>query len=66
MARSRSQSPVSRNDRRPEFFGQHDIGSVIGRKIVTQLPNPGKEHDVRIPSQAEIQQVAHRLLRPVR
>ena len=57
-------SRVSRVTRERQFFGQHDVGRVIGRKVVTQLPNPGKEREVRISGQAEIQQIAHRFLSP--
>ena len=52
MARRRRQSLVPRNQGSPEFFDQHDVGRIIGRKLVTQLPNPGKEHEVRIPGHA--------------
>jgi len=34
----------------------------MGRTIVTQLPDPGQEQEMRIPSNTEIQQVAHRLV----
>src|SRR5580704_3579104 len=65
MARGRSESTVPRNQRSSELFGQDNVGSIVGRKIVAQLPNPGEEHQMRIPSNAKIQQIAHRLVSTV-
>ncbi len=55
MARGRSESTVPCDQRSSEPFGQHNVGRIIGRKIVTQLPNPGEKHQMRIPSNAKIQ-----------
>ena len=65
MARGRSESTVPCNQRSSQIFGQHNVGSIIGRKIVSQLPNPGEEHEMRIPSNAKIQQIAHGLVNTV-
>lgn len=58
MARGRGESTIPCKQRGSEFIGKHDIGSIVGRKIVTQLPNPGQEYGMRIPSNAEIHQIA--------
>jgi len=55
MARSRSESSISRNESSPQFFSEHDICSIIGGEIVTELPNTGQEHEMRISGKAEIQ-----------
>jgi len=39
------------------LFGKHDVGSIIGGKIVTQLPDAAQKHLVRISSDTEIQQI---------
>jgi hypothetical protein len=58
VARRRSESTIPCNQRSSEFFGKHDVG----REIVTQLPTPWHENDMGIPSNAEIQQIADRLV----
>ena len=62
MARSRSESTIPCNQCSSEFFGEHNVGSIVGRKIVTQLPNSWQEHEMRIPSNTKIQQIADRLV----
>ncbi len=60
MARGRSESTVPCNQRSSELFGQHNVGSIKGRKIATQLPNLREEHVMRITSNAKLQQIAPR------
>ena len=62
MARSRSESTIPGNQCSSEFFGKHNVGSIVGRKIVTQLPNSRQEHQMGIPSNTKIQQIADRLV----
>ena len=62
MARNRSESGISRNSRSSELLGKHDVGGIIGRKIVTELPNAGQEHEMRIPSNTKIEQITDRLI----
>jgi hypothetical protein len=62
MSPSRSESSIPCNQRGSEFLGKHDVSSIIGRKIVTESPNTGQEHKMRIPSNTEIQQIADRLV----
>jgi hypothetical protein len=42
MAWGRGESNISRNERGPEFLGKCDVRSLIGRKIVTELPDAGQ------------------------
>jgi len=60
-----SESSVPRNQRSSEFFGKHNVRGIVGRKIMTQSPNPGQERKMRIPSDAEIQQITDRLVSTV-
>jgi hypothetical protein len=58
MARSRSDSTIPCNQCSSEFFGKRNVGGIVGRKIVTQLPDSWQEHEMRIPSNTKIQRVA--------
>jgi hypothetical protein len=62
MTRSRSEASVSSNECSAESFGKHYIGGIIGRKIVTELPNA---HEMRIASDPQVQQIANRVVRTV-
>jgi hypothetical protein len=62
MTRSRSESSIPGNESSSQFFSEHDICSIIGGEIVTELPNTGQEHEMRISGKAEIQQIADRLV----
>ena len=65
MARSGGESTVSCNECSSEFLGKHDVGRIIGREIVTELPD-AQEHRMGISSNTEIQQIAERLVSTVR
>ena len=58
MARSSRESAVPCNECSSEFFGKHNVCSIVGRKIVAQLPNSWQEHEMRIASNTKIQQIA--------
>jgi hypothetical protein len=62
MAWSRRESSLSRNERGSEFLGKCDVRSIIGRGIVTELPDAGQEHQMGISSNTEIQQIVNRLV----
>jgi hypothetical protein len=62
VARSRSESSIPDNQHSSEFLGRYDVGSIIGREIVAELPDAGQEHEMRISSNTEIQQIADRLV----
>ena len=49
----------------PSFFGKHDVGGIIGRKTVTELPDAGQEHEMRIPSYTKIEQITDRLINTI-
>jgi len=53
----RREPAVARNQSSAECFGKHDVGCIICGQIVTQLPNPGQQNEVRIPSDSQVQQV---------
>jgi len=42
MAGIRSEPTIPSHKHGSEFFGQRDVGRIIGGEIVTQLPNPGQ------------------------
>jgi hypothetical protein len=65
MSGCRSESSIPRNQRGSEVFGKHNVRSIVSRKIMTQLPNPGQELEMSIPSDAEIQQITDRLVSTV-
>ncbi len=62
MARSRSESSIPCHQGTSELFGKHNVGRIICRKVVTELPDAGQEHEMRIPSNTEIQQITDRLV----
>lgn len=47
MARSRSESTFSREERSSAFVGKHHVGSIVGGEMVTELPDSRQEHRVR-------------------
>ena len=65
MASSRCELSFSCNWRNPEFLGKLDVGSIVGRKIVTQMRYARQENGMSVPSDAEIQQVAGGLLKAI-
>jgi len=62
MARSSGKPSVARKQARAEFLGRYNAYRGISGKIVTELPNPGQEHEVGIPRNGEVQQVMNRLI----
>jgi hypothetical protein len=62
MAQNRSESSVPRHENSSQFLSERDVCSIIGGEIVTELPNTGQEHEMRIPGNAEIQQMADRIV----
>ena len=60
--RSSSESTIPCNQWGSEFFGKHDVGGIIGRKIVTQLPDSRQEHAMGILSNPKIQQIVNCLV----
>ena len=65
MAGCRSEAAVTRKQSSAEFFGKHDVGRIIGRQIVTELPYPGQQHEVRIASNPQVQEILDRLISAV-
>ena len=62
MPRRRSESTIPCHQGSSEFLGQHNIGSIVGRNVVAQLPNSWQEHEMRIPGNPKIQQIVDRLV----
>jgi hypothetical protein len=51
------QTPVARQQGYVEHLGQRDIGGIIGRQIVPQIPNARQKEIVRIPPQRKVSQI---------
>ena len=62
MAPRRSKATVPCHQRSPQLFGEHDIGRIVGRQVVTQFPDARQEDEMSIPIEAEIQQIAQGLV----
>src|SRR5436305_12328877 len=62
MARSNSETSVTRNQWSAEFFSKYNVGRIISRKVVAQLPNPGQQHKMGIPCNLQVKQVLNCLI----
>ena len=60
MAGGCGHASVARHQRRVERLGERNIGGVIGRQIVPQLPNSRQQEIVRVAAQREIRKVVER------
>jgi len=58
MAGGRGEAPVARQERCVKRLGQRDIGGIIGRQIVAQVPDARQKEIMRISPQSQIGQVA--------
>ncbi len=54
---SRREPAVTCKQSRSESFGKYDVGRIIRGQIVTELPNPGQQKEVGIPSNSQVEQV---------
>ncbi len=61
-----SESAIPCNQRRAELLRKHDVGCIIAGQILSQQPNPGQQHKVRIAGDPEVLQIVDRLTCPVR
>ena len=52
-----SQPPVACQQRCVERLGKRDVGSIIGRQIVPQIPDAGQKEIVRIALQGKVCQI---------
>jgi hypothetical protein len=57
MAGGCGQTPVARQQGYVEHLGERDIGGIIGRQIVPQIPNARQKEIVRIPPQRKVRQI---------
>ena len=57
MAGGCGEAPVAREQRRVKRLGQRDIGGVIGRQIVAQLPNARQKEIMPISPQGKVREV---------
>jgi hypothetical protein len=65
--RSRSrgaQRPIPRHEGRIQRLGQREIGGVVSREVVPQLPDALQQNVVRIPVERKIGEIAQRLTAP--
>jgi len=62
MAGCGSEPAVTRKQSSAEFFGKHDVGRIIGRQIMTELPSPGQQQEVGIASNPQVQEILDRLI----
>jgi hypothetical protein len=60
------ETAVTRNQARAQFFGERNVCRIVGGQVVTELPNPGQQNEVGIPSHAQVEQVFDRLIGAVR
>ena len=54
MARGRSEACIAGDQWRPESLGKPDVSSIVGREIVTELPNSRQERKMGVASDAEV------------
>jgi len=57
------QAGVTREQSSAEFFGKRDIGRIIGREVVPELPDAGQQNEVGIADDAQVEQVLDSLIR---
>ncbi len=57
MAGGCSQAPVACQQRRVEDLGKRDVGGIIGRQIVPQIPDAGQKEIVRIAPERKVRQI---------
>src|SRR5262245_21383953 len=62
MARGRSEACIAGDQWRPESLGKPDVSSIVGREIVTELPNSRQERKMGVASDAEVQEILERLV----
>ncbi len=61
MSGSRGKGGIAREQWRSKGFREGDVGCVVGRDIVTQLPDSGQQQIMRITGQGEVREVFKRL-----
>jgi len=59
-ARGPGETPIAREKRSVERFGERNVNGVVGGEVVPQLPNWRQQKIVRIPSQGKVRQVGER------
>ena len=64
VAGRRGEGGVPREQRGGKGLGQRDIGRIVCRYIVSELPDPGKEYVVRIAGQGQAKQIFEGLSAP--
>jgi hypothetical protein len=62
VAGCRREPAVARKQSSAKFFGKRDVGRIVGRQIMTELPNPGQQNEVGIPSHSQVEQILDRLI----
>lgn len=60
MAGSGGKTPVARQERRVERFGERHVHRVIGRKIAPQFPDARQQEAVRIAAERKVGEVGER------
>src|SRR6185312_15390746 len=64
VARTSSEPAVTGNQRSAEFFRKYHVGCVVSGKIIAAPPNLRQQHEMGVPRNPEVLQIAHRLLSP--
>src|SRR5690349_5362689 len=64
VTRGGREPAVTREERSAEFLGKHDVSSIIGRKIMAELPDAREQNDMGIPRDPQVQEVTDRLIAP--
>lgn len=57
MTRRAGEAAVAGDQRRAQRFGKSDISGIVGRKIVSQIPDAEQQRLVGIPMQGEVCQI---------
>ena len=62
MASRAGEAPVTSDQRNLELFRKRNIDGIVGRQIVSQIPDPEQQGVVRIPIQREVCEIGERCL----
>ncbi len=66
MGRRRSQPSIAGQQRGSKSLCECNVGGIIGREVIPELPHVRKKSGMRMTRDAKIQQVLNRVVRPTR
>jgi len=65
MPRGRRKPAIPCNQRSGELFRKRNVSGVVGRQVLTVLPDTGQENEVWIPHDPEVNQILNRDVGPL-